>query len=1167
MVSRHELQLKIQDLETQIVKEWMKQAYFRTENNHNVNLFIQEISKIEEQLTEHAETQETLVKEALILTGDEGQSTPRFLSPRGGLENIEDLDIEEMDESWRICFNLIFSMKNALDSVFDRENFMIAQYRGFIEKNQKFEYGMGKSKENSKYEEECEKVNRLTRRLKMMDQDFKKLQEELEGLRGERKNLQEKITTKVIDEGCENCEILNDKIQKQSRKIKILGDEREAIISEIAEFKELQEELEKTNEDLLKRLDAEESKSFKLEEELSARLYALDKAETIIKKLNDECERLAKELGKVEQETTNLKKESRYGEKDYIDCRKKINDFEISKKTEERLREEVNSLKLKLSDLNDSKNLQINDLNQSIQQLITEKTNLEGALEELEEKFIEIEKMSQERMGMFYQSCNKAQELEEALARKENEIKLVVEENKAKETARDQEVEHWRRQAENVIRHLHNLQTSEIANKVTNNRPPLREMQIKNSVKKTTRCKSPVKDSLKGSENCQNPETTLSSSNANLLSQQIEEAQLREARLQKQLNKIIADEANIIERGIALLGVNTGTCRSELERWIMRNEEMEQKLVEMGNANVCFKKMIGDLKKTIIIKSQQMEEQKEQYELLKKEMQGFIDYLISELSEARSYTLNEALPRSQQVISSTLSSAHQKIAELTERVNLARIQAEENEISLENEKNQHLMTYKELDTIKRDYVRLKNDLWHIRKQLNLETPVRVHQRNASFSNAEDFDPSDSIFATKSLNVSGEMTQREISDLEEISDPTKIILQTIKNMQNYNEEIRAEINKIKTDNTILRNEYEKSEKECGYLKDIAAKEKDEKIRIKTQVTEEISILKLKLDEAGSYAQEVMKEKNILEDQFIRTRKESEGAQCALEKALVDLKVKDEELRRCREDLDLTYGDLRASKDYKSQIINLQEIIDSQDLTLKSLKNEVSQLEFFKSSMELSRSRRDAPEKEIPYSNRHKIEEMQDELTYIRKENIELRQTLERITNEQDRTQRNLHQRSRSETERSGHEESIMRSSITSKEAYTDHLEKLLSQKNEIISQLEIKIKSTAQGQEFEMIRKMEGEINKLKKKIENNKRSFQNRVKEFELLLRFIEEKINISFESEGYTAIPKSDKMYILVRELSEKNPTLAEWLEGISKKLENCGNYLKRVKENAYYK
>lgn len=1046
------------------------------------------------------------------------------------------------------------------------ENIIISQYRGFLE-NSFNENEASKQDVDSKYGHEVEKVSRLTRRLNTMHQEFKEVQQELEVLRQDRERLQKELDNRDME--CANCDNLDEKIRKlqkevneyrnngslssQSRKIKTLEDERETIIAEVAEFKELQGELVKTNEDLLSRLEVEEMKSFKLEEELSTRNFALEKAETIIKKLNDECEKLAKELLKLEQESNNLKRDSRYSDKDYVDARKKMNDLEISKKTEERLREEISGFKNKLADLNETKNIQINELNQSIQQLIIEKTNLEGALEELEEKLNEIEKMSQERMELFYQSCQKNTELEENLARKDEETKRFIEEHKAKEMAREQEVDHWRRQAENVIRHLHNLQSTDNSGKFVakDTKIPLRDSK---NIKKgpVARTKSPNKENS-CTENIKNTSTL-----ENLL-QQVEESQLREAKLKKMLQEMVAEEAKNIERNLGRLSENTSLTRAEVEKWIMRNEEMEQKLIEMMNANLCMRKVIPDLKKMVYIKSQQSDEQKECYEAMKKDLLNAIDFLTVQLVERNLMIHRDIIPQGQEVLSSTLSSAHQKIAELTEKINQANIYAEENLSNYETEKNRHISTLQEQENIKKEYIRAKNDLWHIRRQLNLETIPIGHQRYTSFSNHEDFEQSSTSIKTEG------MTRRELEDIENISDSTRSVLQAIRDLQLISDNYKYEITTLKNDNCLARENFDKLEKENGFLKDIASKEKDEKIRLRTQFGDEIEQFKRKLEEVNVYAQDLAREKNILDEQFIRAKKENECMQAALENALIDVRTKDEELLRHKTDLEHTFEDLRINKDYKSQVMSLQEIVENQDHTLKKLKGDISELEFLRSSLDITRAR---PEREYGHSNRYRTEELQDEIRYLLKENTELRQTLDRMSQDKD-----INTRNRSETDRSD----IFQNSVTSKEAYTDHLEKLLSQKNEIISQLEIEIndkagvftQETFRGHENErdLSRRLEQEIVKLRKKKETDKKSFQNRVKEFELILRFIEEKINTNIGAE-FASLPGTDKMYSLIKELSQRNPTLDEWLCGVSDKLETyCkSNYLSKLRENLAY-
>ena len=74
-------------------------------------------------------------------------------------------------------------------------------------------------------------------------------------------------------------------------------------------------------------MDRNEQDSFKqilseYEEENQTKELALEKAQGLIKKLNDECERTIKDLKKYEAEVVTLKKENRSYEKACLEAKK-----------------------------------------------------------------------------------------------------------------------------------------------------------------------------------------------------------------------------------------------------------------------------------------------------------------------------------------------------------------------------------------------------------------------------------------------------------------------------------------------------------------------------------------------------------------------------------------------------------------------------------------------------------------------------------------------------------------------------------------------------------------------------------------------------------------------------------------------------------------------------
>lgn len=77
-----------------------------------------------------------------------------------------------------------------------------------------------------------------------------------------------------------------------------------------------------------------------------------------------------------------------------------------------------------------------------------------------------------------------------------------------------------------------------------------------------------------------------------------------------------------------------------------------------------------------------------------------------------------------------------------------------------------------------------------------------------------------------------------------------------------------------------------------------------------------------------------------------------------------------------------------------------------------------------------------------------------------------------------------------------------------------------------------------------------EIERISQKKESDKLSFQKRVKEFELILRYLEERIIKTISKAD--ADKDSSKMNSLIHKVSSRNPTLNMWLTSLCSKLEN---------------
>ena len=220
------------------------------------------------------------------------------------------------------------------------------------------------------------------------------------------------------------------------------------------------------------------------------------------------------------------------------------------KKLEERLRDENYSLKTKMIELEELKDSEIHHLTITIEKLVFEKKNLEGDMEELEEKLNEIDLMNQERRKLYSEACERVKGLEEILERKEKTIEQLIDEYKAKDENRVVETEHWKKQAENLIRSL--------------------QSTIRDNAQKLT-----------SFDKTKNEKASVSPVSVNNLSNQLEEALVREKNMRGAINNIIETESKNIAKRLKAHKNAQMTMREETEKWIMRNEEIEQRLYEM----------------------------------------------------------------------------------------------------------------------------------------------------------------------------------------------------------------------------------------------------------------------------------------------------------------------------------------------------------------------------------------------------------------------------------------------------------------------------------------------------------------------------------------------------------------------------------------------------------
>lgn len=1019
-MSRQNLQSEINSLRQVTVKEWFKQAYFRKEKQIEYSLISEELQSIHSLIQGQLSSQEEFISSNLQDPDDAQEYTPRFLTTHQS---------RQTDHSpFSSTLKSLGGIKSLLHQLFENERVIFSKLPSYPDPG--FDGNL-----SEKLEKEREKLNKLTKKYNDLSMDFLKMNETLKDLRVQR------------EQGCENCSIMRERIEeleemaegspnKEIQRVKQMYEElkqahdqitdelsaqprseyeeldleKENFMRQVTYLQETQKKLELTNAELMRKLESESRQVNKLheyiedyEEEVRKKSAALEKGQGIIKKLNIECEKLAKDLERVENENESLKKENRLLCKTKAGVDKKRSELETMKKTEERLREEISALKNKLGSVLDQHDVQINHLNCLLAQQSQEKNNLEITLEELEQKLSEIELINRKRIEEFNQSCVKIQELEEILKKKDENLQKVNEDIERIITNKDQEFQHLKRQAENMIRHLNSSQTTAKPTKV--------ERKV-NEISQTG------------------------------LAEQLQEALVREGKLKNLIGDLINTEGKSLKEALNNFNKNTAACRAETERWIMRNEELEQRLTDSVEKNLKFIGMIKDLQKMINFKNQQFDEYVKNAESNSNELAAKNDFLQLELLNTYNLISRELLPNSQKVVNQSLSLGHEKLHCL--RQEMAKLQ--ERIVTDEEEIQRQLRVMKDMEeekeSISKLLYRANASIIFIEKHLGEVYPCNIS-------------PSLSIFP-------------EIDSSHEVTEKGKYIAERLIILKENERQYKDRINQYELDfmqmqkkisdqgelYLLLEKSYEKGQDENRYLTEIAYKEKEEKIKLKT-ILNEVADNEEKINSLTDYINQITMEKTSLEENYYLVKTELEKAQAMMQAQCRKVEDTEEACFLLRTELEKTQNLLGA---------------------------------------------------------RFKKFEGNEENLYILKSELEKSQNMLEIKTRK----------------------------------FEDLRENNLREINCLKSKLESVMNETSQSNQPDT-------IESLRKKKESDKRNFQKRVKEFELVLRYIEDKIN-ALINRNYD--PRVEKMQVFIEELKKKNPNLTSWLRVLVANLEKLAQF-----------
>jgi uncharacterized phage infection (PIP) family protein YhgE len=190
----------------------------------------------------------------------------------------------------------------------------------------------------------------------------------------------------------------------------------------IALLKEEKSNLELVNSDLLRRLEQKEYDwmDFKTlledtKDDSEEKEKSIEKAQKVIKKLNEEWEKAMRDLQFAEEKIDNFQIDNKNMNRELVDMQIQCQENEKLSKTQTRLRSDIQKLKDDYNSLADEKEDTINTKNDEIYRLKSEKDQLEEIIESLDTKLDEIAKQNELRDTLLEESIEKGRELEELL--------------------------------------------------------------------------------------------------------------------------------------------------------------------------------------------------------------------------------------------------------------------------------------------------------------------------------------------------------------------------------------------------------------------------------------------------------------------------------------------------------------------------------------------------------------------------------------------------------------------------------------------------------------------------------------------------------------------------------------------------------------------------------
>lgn len=457
---------------------------------------------------------------------------------------------------------------------------------------------------------------------------------------------------------------------------------------DVSTLKETNQSLAIANSELVKQLEQADSRGEQLrllleeaEDEVANKSDVIVQAQGIITRLNKELESMTTDLHKAKKQVELYRREGRGKETTVLNGSEgpqrhnsvfwglSAIEQEGSAQADEQhraetasLRAEIASLRAEIQRLKEEKDAKVREITETAEQATADKRMLEDGFEMLEVKVEDIERHSQAREATLIQQRTEIEALRQELAQSQKENHETRVELEANETKHNEELATLKRHAENVMKQLYPKEKALTLVKPA--KAPL--LKSFSSVRLCTAYKKPShrrdesegakstnetiadKENVALSDQCCS--TVISQLQAEDTFQQLQESQFREEELRLALRQLTELEANFIGTKLKGLSALDVAVKPEIERWIMRNEELEQNLAGLTEHNAKLLKLVCDLQKAISIKGKQMLDHKHLTDVLRKEHCIALDFLRLEAKDTRKLIVSEILPKNDRLI-------------------------------------------------------------------------------------------------------------------------------------------------------------------------------------------------------------------------------------------------------------------------------------------------------------------------------------------------------------------------------------------------------------------------------------------------------------------------------------------------------------------------------------